>query len=624
MAARFWILGTGTWDAVTTTNWSATSGGSGGASVPTSSDDVTFDANSGTSATVTISTVTANANTITINKSDLTLTHLLVGSTVVGAVTLTTGTLNTNGQACSWANFIGTGAVARTLTMGASAITITGTGTVWNCAVVTNLTITSNTATITCNNAAAATFSGGAINYNGTSLVMNNGGIATVSASGITLANLTRNGTAVKTDQLVISATTLNVTGEFKVVGNSPTNRVLVLSNVVGLARTVNAAVSSNHANVDWQDITGGGAGSPFTGASMGDAQGNTNITFDFPLTLYRVGAGGNWSASNWSLTSGGTTGQRVPLSQDTVNIDSGASGTVANDMPRLGANLNFTGFTGIFSFIVSGAIYGNFTFGAGMTTGGTSSIFDFGGRGAQTITSNGVTMSYRPRIICYTGSYTLQDAFTNVGSGALFTTGTFNSNNFNCSFPALTVQGATVNMGSSTWTLSSVAAIWTYTSGTINPGTSTIVSSNISATLRTFAGGGQTYNNFSYVVNGSTGQLNITGSNTFNVFNFSDTTNARTLAFTAATTNTFTTFNVNGTAGKLMTISSITAASHTLSKASGTVSDDYLLITNSIATGGASWYAGANSTDGGGNTGWQFSAPSSATSGGMLMMGIG
>lgn len=47
MANRYWVGGTGTWSSTNTTNWSATSGGSGGASVPTSSDKVYFDANSG-------------------------------------------------------------------------------------------------------------------------------------------------------------------------------------------------------------------------------------------------------------------------------------------------------------------------------------------------------------------------------------------------------------------------------------------------------------------------------------------------------------------------------------------------------------------------------------------------
>jgi len=64
-ANRHWVGGTGTWDAASTTNWSASSGGANGASVPTSADDVFFDASSGlTGATVTIG-ATANCLSFT-------------------------------------------------------------------------------------------------------------------------------------------------------------------------------------------------------------------------------------------------------------------------------------------------------------------------------------------------------------------------------------------------------------------------------------------------------------------------------------------------------------------------------------------------------------------------------
>ena len=43
MANRYWVGGTGDWDDSSTTHWSDTSGGSSGASIPTSSDDITFD-----------------------------------------------------------------------------------------------------------------------------------------------------------------------------------------------------------------------------------------------------------------------------------------------------------------------------------------------------------------------------------------------------------------------------------------------------------------------------------------------------------------------------------------------------------------------------------------------------
>jgi len=47
MANRYWVGGTDNWDSTAGTKWSATSGGAGGETVPTSADDVFFDANSG-------------------------------------------------------------------------------------------------------------------------------------------------------------------------------------------------------------------------------------------------------------------------------------------------------------------------------------------------------------------------------------------------------------------------------------------------------------------------------------------------------------------------------------------------------------------------------------------------
>ncbi len=43
MADRYWVGGTGTWNTTSTTNWSASSGGASGASVPTVADNVFFD-----------------------------------------------------------------------------------------------------------------------------------------------------------------------------------------------------------------------------------------------------------------------------------------------------------------------------------------------------------------------------------------------------------------------------------------------------------------------------------------------------------------------------------------------------------------------------------------------------
>lgn len=61
MADRYWIGANTDWD--DTSNWSTTSGGSGGAAVPTSVDDVYFDANSfGTTTTVSLAVGSGNAS----------------------------------------------------------------------------------------------------------------------------------------------------------------------------------------------------------------------------------------------------------------------------------------------------------------------------------------------------------------------------------------------------------------------------------------------------------------------------------------------------------------------------------------------------------------------------------
>ena len=70
MADRYWVGGTATWDASTTSVWSTTSGGSGGASVPTSSDNVYFD-QAGTF-TVTVGASNVNCAALTVSASTYT------------------------------------------------------------------------------------------------------------------------------------------------------------------------------------------------------------------------------------------------------------------------------------------------------------------------------------------------------------------------------------------------------------------------------------------------------------------------------------------------------------------------------------------------------------------------
>jgi hypothetical protein len=158
--------------------------------------------------------------------------------------------------------------------------------------------------------------------------------------------------------------------------------------------------------------------------------------------------------------------------------------------------------------------------------------------------------------------------------------------------------------MGSGTWT---IGGGWSpNTTGlTFNAQTSTI---NLTLTSSfSFAGNGLTYYNLN---KGATGTMVITGSNTFNNIS-SSASGAATISFTAGTTQTVTNFTASGTAGNLLTLKSQTAGSKFfLSKTSGIISIDYVSIIDSTASSGTNWYAGANSTDAGNNTGWIFSRP--------------
>ena len=124
MATYYWVGGSGTWNNVSNTNWSASSGGAGGAGVPNNTDTVIFDTNSGTAATVDV-TATATCLNGTVNKSDINLS--LSGSpTFAGTLTLTTGTITLNSYTLTVKVFSSNNTNTRTLAFGTGKIVLTG------------------------------------------------------------------------------------------------------------------------------------------------------------------------------------------------------------------------------------------------------------------------------------------------------------------------------------------------------------------------------------------------------------------------------------------------------------------------------------------------------------------
>jgi hypothetical protein len=320
----------------------------------------------------------------------------------------------------------------------------------------------------------------------------------------------------------------------------------------------------------------------------------------------YWVNGTGDWdggSTANWSTSSGGSSGASIPSATDNVFFDanSGGGAVTVQDTgpgnPPECANLICTGFTG--SMDSSG--YGlNINGDVTLSSGGDYALLWLIIISGTVCTLTSVGKSIYGIDIESGATVTLADAADL--SLFLSNSGTFTTNNFNVVVGFTYILG-TLNMGSSTFTVSE--SWFADLLSTINAGTSTI---NLTNTSSIDFGGlsGSTYYNLNA---GGTGSVTILGNNTFNTI--SNSVQPITLTFTAGSTQTVTNFTVSGTAGNLVTLNSTsTGTQFTLSKASGTVSLDYLSIQDSNAAGGAAWYAGTNSTNVSNNTGWVFTAP--------------
>ena len=588
---------------------------------------ITFQSTSATQQTITSNGKSMNAVTF----SGVGSSYLLFDASNIGTLTFNNGSLDTNNASHRWVTWTSIGTSVRTLTLGSSSIVNYD----WVTRITAgNITITSNTATVTQSINTNANFDNNSIgggNYQGLSVVQPNSGIGVIGINGgsaITLANYTRTGTAAKTCSLVI-ATGLTCTGTFTVNGNSLTDRMLVSSSVAGTSATVTTAAYSL-SNSDFTDITAAGAGGTWSGTSIGDALGNSNITFTTPVTRYAVTAG-NWSSTSmWSTSSGGSSGASVPLCHDAVIMDaSSGAGSYTADMPRLCKDLNCTGFTRTLLGLatVTKTIYGNITLSSGMTLTATGS-WVWAGRGSQTLTNAGKTWnvtsgSYGISVSAYGGSYTLQDAFTMTGSSASnqfnVIAGTFNDNNHSVSVRNFGTSGTLTrafSIGTAGWSLTSPSAstLWNIqsTTGLTFTQVGDITVSTTATVNRNWAGGGLNYKTVNYTVSASTGGLQITVGCYIETLNFTDASNARNLLITAGQTLTVKNFNVAGASGRLVTLASGTAGSPAFLELIGPYASgaDWLSVQDIYGVIPSKTYLGANSTNVSGNTNVFFAAP--------------
>lgn len=619
-ADRYWVGGSGTWDASDTSHWSATSGGASGASVPTSSDNAIFDSLSHTT-----------DYTLTLASVSKPTANLTFGAPLAGNLTVTGGDgwdLSIYGNFSRYSGIVWTTRSEIHFRATSGTKTIASNGGKWRNRFVINgsggtfqLLDTLAFDNIDANGLTQLIMTAGTFDANGQKVHFESGSSSLRYVNGsFTFFDFQSDGQASKTVVLEIFSN-ITVSGTLTLAGNSAVNRQLIRSSARGTARTITSATNAI-SNADFQDITGAGAASwnlsAITGLS-GDCGGNSGITFTPPVTNYWVGGTGNWDAvAEWASSSGGSGGTgRVPLPQDTARFDansfSAGSQTVTQNMTRIGS-MDWTGVTNTPTLTTSTAasVFGSITLVSGMTLTGSTPAYTFEGRGSYTIANAGKTWAKGLLIDAPGSSYTLQDALLTTGPFTLasgtIAAGIFNVTAFNFVSVGTPTRAYT---GSGTWTMTGdISAIWSTSGSGLTP--STAASIRITTAMagdRTFAGGGYTYGNLEIATTGAFA-FRFSGSNTFNTLHVDASAAARTVLFTAGTTTTVANFTRNaGT--NVITIGSITAASHTLTKSGGgRISLDYLSISRSTGTPALKWYAGANSTDGGNNSGWVFTVP--------------
>jgi hypothetical protein len=526
-------------------------------------------------------------------------------------LTITNGTFDTKNYNVTAGSLSSNNSNVRTITLGSSTVTLSGTGVAFNTSVIVNLTFNAGTSQLNMSSTASnITLDAGGLPLYNVSFTGASSSLLTHSVIGTNTFNnltLTASTSAGLTQLALVGNQT--ITGTLTVAGATAVRRIFVRSNTLGTTRTLTVGTLSA-TDCDFRDITIAGTAAGSSPTRAGDCGGNSGINFPTAKTVYWNLAGAqNWSATAWAPSSGGTPDiNQFPLAQDTAVFDNtGSAGTVTINAGFNTSTINASGRTSAMTLGLGTTTpaYGSLSLGTGVTTTGASA-FNFSGRGTSTITSNGVTITWRLNVDTITGTVELADALsvsTLATIGLFLRSGTFDAKTYNVtlnkyfSFSTETIT-RTLKMGSGTWTLTGTGTVWdavTTTNAAFYKGTANIVLSDTSTTARSFDGGDLSYNKLTIGGTTGTSTLTITGNN-----QFTELASTKTVAHTIAlgsTAQTFGKWTVTGTAGNVVTLTG-TGTSHVLAGAA-TSGIDYLAM-GSIgfaATSPGEFYAGANST---------------------------
>jgi hypothetical protein len=536
-----------------------------------------------------------------------------------GSLRINGGIFTTNGYSITTNVFESSNSINRTINLGASTITIAGTTPV-DFTTSTNLTFNAGTSTF---NLTQTSFT---INFNAQSktfynVSFTNAATNLINIQGVNTFNslsITGPGSAGVRNVTFNSPQTIN--GTLSTTGTAGNRRVVFQGATYGLAQTLTINSAPSLTDADFRDIYVIGTAAPISGTRIGDLRGCRGITFDTPKTVYWVtAAGGSWSGNNWAASSGGgASTDNFPLAQDTAVIENtglNTSATVTLDAPvPYFGTIDMSTRTNAMTLAGSTAytVYGDWKFGSGVTRSYTGGL-TFSGRNTQTITSAGKAFAQAFTIDSYGGIVELADAL-NIGSTNLtVTNGTFDTKNYNVTASALLSGNSnvrTIKLGSSTVTLTvsgNTILFQTSDNLTFDAGTSSIVQTGAGVN---FNGGGQTFYDVSFTSTAASTH-NINQSNTFNSLSITAPSSAGLRQVTFAGNQT-----INGT----LTVSGATAVRRIFLR-SDTLGTTSTLTVNSLSAtdcdfrditiaGTAAGSSPTRAGDCGGNTGITFPAP--------------
>jgi hypothetical protein len=420
MADRYWRGGTGTWNTSSTTNWSDTSGGAGGFSVPTASDNVIFDQAATYNVTMT---------------GALACLSITVSAGTVSFLTGTTPTLQVNGSMSL---------VSGTVWTSTGAITFNST--------TTGRTITTNGTTMS-----------GAITFDG---VGGGWSLGSALTTGVTLTTTLTNGALTLNNfnltTGIFSSTNANTRSIAFGTGN------IILSHTTAAQTVLNMAIATGFT---WTTTV---SQAPNITTGCFQATMSTTRTFVFGTT-----GGASTNAPNLYLSSGAsiatiTTGSWFnELNFGSCSFTIAATSLNLNQLVSNGATSVLTGLTA--TMRGTGFIYTNNSIGPLVinSTNGTTYINN------ATVTCTTCTLTSGTFDLYTNGTLTCSSTFT-FGGGSLINIGALNCTTFTVSggtftftngtiTPSLSfvITGGTFTYGAGSGTMTAVPT-FTHTAGTV------------------------------------------------------------------------------------------------------------------------------------------------------------